>query len=64
MAAGRHTFLGSHTAAGLGRAKGPDRSAVGALRVSQEETRTFSAWGPLGPWARSNSTFWFSSSDL
>ncbi len=31
---------------------------------SRQETRTFSAWGPLGPCARSNSTFWFSSSDL
>ena len=42
----------------------PTADAVGALRGSDQETRTFSAWGPLGPWARSNSTFWFSSSDL
>src|SRR5262245_31221267 len=26
--------------------------------------RTFSAWGPLGPWVTSNSTFWFSSRAL
>ena len=45
------------------RTKSPDRSAVGALLLGQT-TRTFSACGPLGPCATSNSTFWFSSSDL
>lgn len=40
------------------RAAGPH----GALRP--QSGRTFSACGPFCPWVVSNSTFWFSSSDL
>jgi limonene-1,2-epoxide hydrolase len=43
--------------------KAPTAEAVGAFR-SDQMPRTFSACGPLGPATTSNSTFWFSSSDL
>jgi hypothetical protein len=32
--------------------------------VMRQTGRTFSACGPFCPWVVSNSTFWFSSSDL
>ena len=47
-----------------GDTKSPGRRSGRGSSESDQETRTFSAWGPLGPWARSNSTFWFSSRDL
>ena len=37
---------------------------VGGRDVMRQSGRTFSAWGPFCPWVVSNSTFWFSSSDL
>jgi hypothetical protein len=35
-----------------------------ARAVMRQSGRTFSACGPFCPWVVSNSTFWFSSSDL
>ena len=40
------------------------RVAAAARRVVPQSGRTFSACGPFCPWVVSNSTFWFSSSDL
>ena len=40
------------------------RAAVATRRVTPQSGRTFSACGPFCPWVVSNSTFWFSSSDL
>jgi len=40
------------------------RAAVATRRVMPQSGRTFSACGPFCPWVVSNSTFWFSSSDL
>ena len=43
---------------------GPASAAVATRRVTPQSGRTFSACGPFCPWVVSNSTFWFSSSDL
>ena len=40
------------------------RAAAATRRVMPQSGRTFSACGPFCPWVVSNSTFWFSSSDL
>ena len=40
------------------------RAAVTTRRAMPQSGRTFSACGPFCPWVVSNSTFWFSSSDL
>ena len=42
-----------------------DQHVAGATQgVTRQTGRTFSACGPFCPWVVSNSTFWFSSSDL
>jgi hypothetical protein len=48
---------------GWGLAEDLGGQVLSGLLVDQM-ARTFSAWGPLGPWVTSNSTFWFSSRDL
>ena len=63
---------GPHTHSQLGQTEEAPTGSVGASRMSSvldvssadQSGRTFSAWGPLGPCVTSNSTFWFSSSDL
>lgn len=45
--------------------EGPGLSAgtLNSRSKYDQSGRMFSAWGPLGPWVMSNSTFWFSSSE-
>ena len=49
-----------------GRPAGPLLASASreARGVMYQTGRTFSACGPFCPWVVSNSTFWFSSSDL
>ena len=44
-------------------ARGPGDSRALPLVRFDQTGRTFSAWGPLGPWLMSNSTRWLSSNE-
>jgi hypothetical protein len=57
----RHSNAPAEDADSVVRAGAPSSAPPGVMRQSG---RTFSACGPFCPWVVSNSTFWFSSSDL